>query len=453
MLTAALQRTRCQRRPIRFEYPLEFQVDEEKRYTLDRVVRMVLSAAGIIAVLLLVRFLSDVLVPFVVAVVLAYLLNPLVTAFEKKTNHRGMAVGLTLAGLGLVAIATVVLIVPLTISQAGRFRESLQKLRDDLEFRQVVAAEQLAPAPGEVQSATDSGSPDDQTPATQSALGWREFQDGWKEYRRDAGKIDRPIRLQRLRQRIEGTYLGDAIQRAIDYTHSDEFNAFLIDTAKQVLVGGWTVLAFAINLALGLTGLIIVVLYLIFLLVDYPSYAATWKTFLPPRYREAIVEFLDQFSIAMRRYFRGQAVVALMMGALFSVGFWAMDMPMAVPLGLFIGLLNMVPYLQFVGLLPTIVLAGLRAVELDRSFAISLLLAGTVFAVAQLIQDALIVPRIMGKATGLKPVAILLGVFIWGKLLGFLGLLMAIPLTCLGIAYYRRFVLLQAGESSRLSKD
>jgi len=141
------------------------------------------------------------------------------------------------------------------------------------------------------------------------------------------------------------------------------------------------------------------------------------------------------------------------MGALFSGGFWAMDMPMAVPLGLFIGLLNMVPYLQFVGLLPTIVLAGLRAVELDRSFAISLLLAGTVFAVAQVIQDALIVPRIMGKATGLKPVAILLGVFIWGKLLGFLGLLMAIPLTCLGIAYYRRFVLLQAGESSRLSKD
>ena len=95
----------------------------------------------------------------------------------------------------------------------------------------------------------------------------------------------------------------------------------------------------------------------------------------------------------------------------------------------------------------------MKTTEHDSSFAVSLVLAATVFAVAQLIQDAVIVPRIMGKATGLKPVAILLGIFIWGKLLGFLGLLMAIPLTCLGIAYYRRFVLLQAAEASRLTED
>ncbi len=103
----------------------------EKQYTLDRVVRMVLSASGMIAVLLLVRYLSDVLVPFVVAVVLAYLLNPLVNAFEKKTNHRGLAVGLTLGGLVLVGITLVLVIAPLTIKQAGRFRDSLQKLRDE----------------------------------------------------------------------------------------------------------------------------------------------------------------------------------------------------------------------------------------------------------------------------------------------------------------------------------
>jgi len=52
----------------------------------------------------------------------------------------------------------------------------------------------------------------------------------------------------------------------------------------------------------------------------------------------------------------------------------------------------------------------------------------------------------MGKATGLRPIAILLGIFVWGKLLGFLGLMLAIPLTCLGIAYYRRFVLSHASS-------
>ena len=428
-------------------------MDQEKRYTLDRVVRMVLSAAAIIAVLLLVRFLSDVLVPFVVAVVLAYLLNPLVNAFEKKTNHRGLAVGLTLGGLGLVGITLVVVIAPLTISQAGRFRDSLQDLRDEFQSSSVVNVRPTPPADPNPQNAGETDRPEGEESAKGTVLGWQELLDGWEEYRNDAEKIARPVRLRRLRARIEGTYLGDAIQRTIDYTRSDDFNAFLIDAAKQVLVGGWTVLAFMINLVLGLTGLIIIVLYLVFLLADYPAYAATWKTFLPPRYRKEIVEFLDQFSIAMRRYFRGQAVVAMLMGVIFALGFSIVGLPMAVPLGLFVGLLNMVPYLQIVGALPAALLAGLRAVEHDSSFAVSLVLAAAVFAVAQLIQDAIIVPRIMGKATGLKPVAILLGIFIWGKLLGFLGLLMAIPLTCLGIAYYRRFVLLQAAEASKLRDD
>jgi predicted PurR-regulated permease PerM len=69
------------------------------------------------------------------------------------------------------------------------------------------------------------------------------------------------------------------------------------------------------------------------------------------------------------------------------------------------------------------------------------LLVLVVFAVVQLVQDGVLVPKIMGKTVGLRPVVILLGIFIWGKLLGFLGLILAIPLTCLGLAYYRRFVL------------
>ena len=76
-----------------------------------------------------------------------------------------------------------------------------------------------------------------------------------------------------------------------------------------------------------------------------------------------------------------------------------------------------------------------------RHLLVSVVLVLLVFAVVQVIQDAILTPRIMGKTTGLRPVAILLGVFIWGKLLGFLGLLLAIPLTCLGVAYYQRVVL------------
>ena len=87
------------------------------------------------------------------------------------------------------------------------------------------------------------------------------------------------------------------------------------------------------------------------------------------------------------------------------------------------------------------VLGLFRALETGSSVVESLLLVLLVFAVVQTIQDGLVAPRIIGKVTGLRPIAVLLGVFVWGKLLGFLGLVLAIPLTCLGIAYYSRFVL------------
>ena len=420
----------------------------ESRYTVDRVVRMVLSAVGIVVVVLLLRYLADVLIPFAAAVILAYLLNPLVTAFEKKTGHRGLAVAMTIGGLGVVALAVAIMVVPLMINQAGRFRDSLEKLRDDLAASaQVETAEpETSPEPDGIRDGV-AGATD------KSTLGWRELRDGWEEYRRDTESLSRRDRLHRLRESVAGTYVGELIDKAVAYTKSDEFSTLLVNAAKRVAIGGWTVVAFMLNLVLGLTGLIIVLLYLVFLLMDFPEYTRTWRTFLPPQYRDGIVEFLEQFDAAMRRYFRGQAVVALLMGILFAIGFSIIRLPMAVPLGLFVGLLNMVPYLQTVGLVPGVLLAALRAVELESSLGVSVILLLLVFAVAQIIQDSLITPRVMGKATGLRPVAILLGVFIWGKLLGFLGLLLAIPLTCLGIAYYRRYVLLYGPEATKLPAE
>jgi predicted PurR-regulated permease PerM len=418
---------------------------KEDHYTFDRVVRIVISAVVLAVVLALLRHLSDVLLPFAVAVVLAYLLNPLVALFERKTKRRGLAVALSLGGLGIAGLAVLAVLLPLVLSQAGRFRDDLEKLRSDL-----AATTEVNVTPAEQDDAGKAEADADERSQEKTAFGWKELREGWTQYRADP-KRDRKERFRLLLDRVSGTYIGEFIERAVQYTKSDEFNELLVSTAKQVAVGGWTVVAFAVNLILGLTGLIIVLLYLVFLLLDYPTYARTWKTFLPPQYRDTIVQFLEEFNVALRRYFRGQAVVAVSVGVLFAVGFSIVGLPMAVPFGLFVGLLNMVPYLQMVGLVPAVLLAGLRAIEGDSSFAASVVLVLLVFAVVQLIQDALITPRVMGKATGLRPVAILLGLFIWGKLLGFLGLLLAIPLTCLGIAYYRRYVLEHAPETVKLT--
>ena len=450
-----------------------------QRYTFDRVVRLIISLVLLAVVFGLLRLLSAVLIPFVAAIVLAYLLNPLVNAFEAKLKRRGWAVLLTLVTVGTVGLAVVVALIPLTVFQVQRFGADLQQLREDLAAGAAVdlaavrvvdppaAGHNQAPSNRAAGAQTPAIRPEaDQADAGQLAdreaetseppktrLGWHELVAGWREFRTAGPEVSREQRFQRLRASVEGTYIGMLGARVAGFMQSDEFDAWAMSLAKQVASGGWTVITFAVNLVLGLTVLIIVLLYLVFLLLDYPEYARTWDGFIPPRYREQTLAFLGDFEAVLRRYLRGQAVVALLMGVLFSIGFSLIGLPMAVPLGLFIGLLNMVPYLQTVGLVPALLLALMRSVETGSSLIMSIVLTLAVFAVAQLIQDALIVPRVMGKATGLRPVAVLLGVFIWGKLLGFLGLLLAIPLTCVAIAYYRRLVLNQSVEETSLTAE
>lgn len=424
-------------------------------YTFDRVVRLVISAALLVAVFALLRYLSDVLLPFAAAVVLAYLLNPLVTLFEQKTHRRGFAVALTLGGLAIVGMALVLIVVPLIAGQVSRFSANLHALQTDLTAAVAAKVDHAGaadpPAQGSDTTEGDSSADRADDEGT-SALGVRELIEHWPQFRRGL-RDDRQAAWQGLLNAVSGTLVGGVLVESADFISGERFEDFILDAVKGLAVGGWNVLSMVLNFLIGLTGLIIVGLYLGFLLLDFPEYARTWQSFLPPAYRPAIVEFLAEFDVAMRRYFRGQSIVAALTGALFAIGFSIIGLPLAVPFGLFVGLLNMVPYLQVVALVPAALLAVLRSVEDGGSLTASLLLVLAVFAVAQLIQDAIITPRIMGKATGLRPVAILLGIFIWGKLLGFLGLMLAIPLTCLGIAYYRRWILMHPVAETKIVEE
>jgi predicted PurR-regulated permease PerM len=116
---------------------------------------------------------------------------------------------------------------------------------------------------------------------------------------------------------------------------------------------------------------------------------------------------------------------------------------MAISLGIFIGLLNIVPYLQIIGFVPAVILALLKAMETNSSFATILLLVFVVMAVVQIIQELILVPRIMGKAYNMNPAIILLSLSVWGSIMGILGMLLALPLTTLIISYYKLFVLKQ----------
>jgi predicted PurR-regulated permease PerM len=219
--------------------------------------------------------------------------------------------------------------------------------------------------------------------------------------------------------------------------------------AQAVMPGIFGVISGATSFFAGLLGLAIVVLYMIFLLFDFQKVEEKWQELLPYAWREPVQSFFRDFKAGMQRYFRAQAAIAFIVGILFAIGFTFIGLPLGIVLGLFIGLLNMVPYLQIIGIVPAAILATVHTLESGLSIWLVFGLTGSVFVVVQVIQDTILVPRIMGKVTGLSPAVILLSLSIWGKLLGMLGLLIALPMTCLLWAYYQRLIKSVAGQTNK----
>ena len=122
---------------------------------------------------------------------------------------------------------------------------------------------------------------------------------------------------------------------------------------------------------------------------------------------------------------------------------------MAIALGLFIGALNMVPYLQIIGFLPYhFYWSILKAADTGENFWWILFCAFLVFCIVQVIQDGLIVPKVMGKITGLNPAIILLSLSVWGALMGIVGMIIALPCTSLMLSYYQRYIHIKEKEFS-----
>jgi predicted PurR-regulated permease PerM len=180
---------------------------------------------------------------------------------------------------------------------------------------------------------------------------------------------------------------------------------------------------------------------MVFILIDYDKVIQWGPKMIPPKYKKTVLMVFGDMKVAMNRYFRGQALVVLCVTVLYSTGFALIGLPLGILLGIFIGLLNFVPYLQILGYLPALGLCVLKAVADDVSFWWVALLTILVLVIVQVVQDGFIVPKIQGKMSGLNPALILLSLSVWGILLGIVGLIIAIPLTSLLIAYYDRVII------------
>ena len=357
----------------------------DKPYTLDRVVRMVLGLAFLVGAVWVLGFLADALVPFVAALLLAYLFNPLTSALERLVKNRGLAVFLTVAGVLALMAAMVWLVVPKVVSEFAAMGTVLKQI------------------------ATDAG----------VASRVREYlpDDVWQWIRDFAARPD-------VQSLFSSTGASDALR----------------SVAEKLMPGVQNVLRGTLSVLGGFLSLGVILLYLIFLLADFGRIEKNWQDYLPESWREPVTGFAHEFEATMRLYFRGQVTIALLVGVLLSIGFALIGLPLAVFLGMLVGILNVAPYLGTLGLIPGVFLGALHALETGQSPLVGIGLVLLVFAVVQAIQEVVLVPKIQGDSLGLTPWMILLSLSIWGKLLGFLGLLIALPMTCLCLSYYRRML-------------
>ena len=247
-------------------------------------------------------------------------------------------------------------------------------------------------------------------------------------------------------------YIKDLLEQYVPHYQERIVNIMrdktFLEAAQALLVQLWNFIYQTVDFAIGIIGSLIVILYMFFILQDYEVISDGWVDYVPKEKRAFIKQLAEDVERGMNSYFRGQGTVAFCVGVLFSIGFLIVGMPMAIGLGMFMGFLNLVPYLQNLGFLPMALLAFIKSADTGESFWWIFLLGALVVGIVQVIQDTILVPKIMGSAMGLNPAVILLSLSIWGSLLGFIGLIIALPLTTLLISYYKRFVLEEDAEKS-----
>ena len=354
----------------------------ERPFTFDRVTRIVFSIVIIGVLLYLITVLRNALLPFLIAWLLAYMKQPFVKFFQYKLKlkSRILAIVAVIISASLIIGIAAALVVPSVAQEAER---TLNLMRTH------------NPGEGHVPL----------IPAS------------WIEY------LENNVDINQLMELLS----RENIQNAI----------------KQLAPKVWNILSNTFSILFSITIIFVILLYFIFILLDYEKIANGWINLIPARIRPFAKGLADDVEQSMNRYFRGQSLIALCVGVLLSIGFKIVGFPLAVTLGLFIGVLNLIPYLQAIGLIPMVILSLLKSAETGQNFWIIFGSGLLILGIVQCIQDLYLTPRIMGKAMGLNPAIILLSLSIWGTLLGFIGLIIALPLTTLCLSYYKRFILLE----------
>lgn len=314
--------------------------------------------------------LSPVLTPFLAAALLAYLGNPLVTGLERCHLPRILSVIIVFVLFFGVVVAFIFLLIPLIEKQISAFIESLPNM-----------------------------------------IAW--VQDSIIPWIKERFNVN------------EGVVNVDSLKKVLleNYTKAGGTVNWVITT---VLSSGYKIITWVMNLLL-----IPVVTF--YLLVDWDKLISGLQKLLPRRIEPTVVALLKECDQLLSAFFRGQVLVMLSLGAIYSIGLSLVGLQIGLLVGLIAGLLSIVPYLGFI---VGVVVASIAAFVQFGDFS-AVLMVWSVFAFGQVIDNIFLTPKLVGNRIGLHPVAVIFSILAGGSLFGFLGVLLALPVASFIMVWVR----------------
>lgn len=350
---------------------------------------MLLGAILVLAVFFVVDYLGSVLLPFFVAWLFAYLVYPIVCFVQYKMRVGNRAASILITMLFIILLITAMILLV------------IPPMIDEFERAMVIGTDYL---------------------------------------HRASVNGEMPVWLHDwLKSNAE------ALKEFFDKEHSDEF-------MRKLTPHIFNFLGRAASFVVSIVASFITLLYMFFILLDYEHLSESWIKIFPKKSRAFWHSLMGDVEKQLNSYVRGQSLVSLCLGALFCIGFIIIDFPMAIALGIMIGIMNLIPYVHTLAIIPTIFLSLVKATETGQNFWFVLASALAVFIIVQLISDMVLTPRIMGKAMGLNPAILLLALSVWGFIFGFIGLIIALPLTTLLMTYYKRYVTKEEEKEAQIEK-
>ena len=352
-----------------------------REFTFDRIARMLVLSVLILLIYVAVQAIWSIILPFLLAGIFAYVMMPLVRFFQYtlRLRSRGLSVILTLLLLGAVVYLAVIFIIP---SINAEIEKTLQVIS-----------------------------------------GYSSGQD-----------ILTMILPRNIRNYLNGGLRWGNFPQQLSFEKVLENVKLLLDQVGGIINSTLSIFSWGLVFLIGF-------IYFVFILLDFENLARGFISLFPKTLRPTIRTISIDLDRYMNNYFRGQALVAMSVGILLTIGFNIIGLPLATAMGIFIGILNFIPYMQALGIIPLGLASLLMAAQTGENAFVCMLLAYGVLMIVQIIQDMIIVPHIMGQTMGMRPSLILLVLSIWGYLLGFFGMLIALPITMFIYSLYMRYVL------------